>query len=580
MATRELRSRLRPAPEKDLVPPIDRRDGYAGLEALAGSTTHRAPASERVVFRSIAGPRREAVLRLIVAANAVAALAFLGWLLLPSHIPGLGRAPSLRTLIGQGGFVLIVVVESLRLTQALGLWVFARNMRHPIPLTPPRGLRVAVLTTIVPSKEPLEMVEETLRAMRRIRYPGRVDVWILDEGDDPRVRRMAAELGVRHFSRKGLPQYNRSEGPYRARTKAGNHNAWRAEHESAYDVVAQMDPDHVPVPEFLERTLGYFRDPDVAFVVAPQVYGNAEEGFVPRAAGAQAYLFHGVVQAGGNGLDAPLLIGTNHLYRTRTWRQIGGYQDSVIEDHLTSMVVHGTVNLKTGNRWKGVYTPDILAVGEGPATWSDYFRQQKRWAYGVWEVLLRHAPRLMPRLSRRQRLAYSLLQFFYPSVAALWLLGSLVTGAYLAFGITSLWVGLPWWLLLWGTTVVAHLWLFLWLRRFNLAPHERRELGLNGVLLTLLTGPVYVVAAVAALFRRPLSYQVTAKGDQVNPDSLRTFRPHLAWIAAAASTLAWSFAAGHSFVALRGWALVTLTASVLPILIHAKRKRRSVDLAR
>ena len=35
-----------------------------------------------------------------------------------------------------------------------------------------------------------------------------------------------------------------------------------------------MDPDHVPQPYFLTRTIGYFRDPDVAFVVAPQVYGN------------------------------------------------------------------------------------------------------------------------------------------------------------------------------------------------------------------------------------------------------------------------------------------------------------------
>jgi cellulose synthase/poly-beta-1,6-N-acetylglucosamine synthase-like glycosyltransferase len=35
-----------------------------------------------------------------------------------------------------------------------------------------------------------------------------------------------------------------------------------------------MDPDHVPRKNFLMRTLGYFKDQDVAFVVAPQVYGN------------------------------------------------------------------------------------------------------------------------------------------------------------------------------------------------------------------------------------------------------------------------------------------------------------------
>ena len=68
-------------------------------------------------------------------------------------------------------------------------------------MTPPRGLRVAILTTIVPSVEPLEMVTKTpLKAMKRIRYSTDVDVWILDEEDDPSVRALAARLGVLHLS--------------------------------------------------------------------------------------------------------------------------------------------------------------------------------------------------------------------------------------------------------------------------------------------------------------------------------------------------------------------------------------------
>jgi cellulose synthase (UDP-forming) len=54
------------------------------------------------------------------------------------------------------------------------------------------------------------------------------------------------------------------------------------------------------------------------------VYGDAQSDFVAHGAAAQAYVFHGVVQRGGNGLAAPLLIGTNHVYRVATWRQIGG----------------------------------------------------------------------------------------------------------------------------------------------------------------------------------------------------------------------------------------------------------------
>ena len=173
-------------------------------------------------------------------------------------------------------------MEMIRLVQNFAVWVFASAMKDPVPKAPVRGLRVALLTTIVPAKEPLEIVEQTLIAMRKVEYDGQVDVWILDEGDDDRVKAMAARLGVHHFSRKGRPEYNQAHGEFRAKTKSGNHNSWRAEHEHEYHVVAQMDPDHVPYTWFLKRILGYFRDPDVGFVVAPQVYGNMHENWITR----------------------------------------------------------------------------------------------------------------------------------------------------------------------------------------------------------------------------------------------------------------------------------------------------------
>src|SRR6266852_4564844 len=64
-------------------------------------------------------------------------------------------------------------------------------------------------------------------------------------------------------------------------------------------------------------------------------------------------------------------------HRVSCFKQVGGYQDSVIEDHLTAMAVYSAVNPVTGNRWSGVYTPDVLAIGEGPTTFTDFFNQQK-----------------------------------------------------------------------------------------------------------------------------------------------------------------------------------------------------------
>lgn len=496
------------------------------------------PRSHKVRYRGVLSRREKNVLRLLVGINIVAGASLLTWMVWPSHLPPSGTAPEI--IAGVAGVLLMFGIEMLRLTQSAALWLFAGYAKDPIPTRPQPGLRVAVLTTIVPGKEPFYLVERTLRAMKRIAHDGPVDVWLLDEGDDPDVRAACADMGVMHFSRKGVRTYNMPAGPFKAKTKHGNHNAWRDNYESYYDVVAQMDPDHIPNVDFLTRTLGYFSDPDVAFVVAPQVYGNLDKSWIAHGAAVQAYIFHGVIQRGGNGMEAPLLIGTNHIYRPACFKEIAGYQDSIIEDHLTSMIVYSSSNPATGNRWKGVYTPDVLAVGEGPTSYTDYFNQQKRWAYGIWEIMAQHSPRVFPRLRPLQRVSFGLLQFFYPSVAVSFVLGNLLSALYLTSGIAT---RLPMWQwgALWGASMASGLGLFFWLRRFNLASHERKEWGLSGMGLLLLAGPIYVTAMLARLARRPLAYAVTAKGDLTSPDTWSTFRPHLAWAGCAAALLTLSF---------------------------------------
>lgn len=523
------------------------------------------PAGDQVRYReALTSRQRRGVLALGWTHMAVA-VALTVVVLMPQNLPLLGRHP-LTDALAVGGVVVMVLLQLVAAWRTWTITYHAGRALDPIPMRPPAGLRVAVLTTIVPGKEPVELVMATLRAMTRIRHDGVLDVWLLDEGDDPEVRRRCAELGVRHFSRKGRPEWNQPTGEFRARTKHGNHNAWRADHELDYDVVAQMDPDHVPFPNFLERTLGYFGDPDVAFVVAPQVYGNLRESFVARGAAELAYLFHGVIQRGGNGHDAPLLIGTNHLYRPAAFRQIGGYQDSIIEDHLTSMALSATVNEQTGRTWKGVYTPDIVAVGEGPATYSDFFSQQKRWAYGIWQIARQHSPRVLPLLGTpQQRRSFLALQTHYPTTAFVWVGGVLLSVLYLVGGVTVTHLPLVQWTLLFAANMVLGLLFTFGMRRFNLVEHERRSWGLSGLALDLATAPVYVAAAAAQLAGRPLVYVVTAKGSAATHDTWRTFRPHLLWAGTALGAMTAGVLLGHHYPALYGWAGLTALVSLAPL---------------
>lgn len=553
-------------PSNDYALDWQKHSTIAGqLQEMQGGT--------HLAFTSIFSTRAKILLWIYLVCCLLFNVAFIIWIISPQHII-FSSNPFIEALL-ISGLVALTGIEFIRIIQGISLSLFALYAKDPVPLTPVRNLRVAVLTTIVPSKEPVDVLEKTLRAMKAMAYGGTVDVWVLDEGNDPTVIRLARQLGVLHFSRKGHPQFNQPSGEFKEKTKAGNHNSWRALYEDHYDIVAQMDPDHIPFPNFLERTLGYFKDPDVAFVVAPQVYGNLESRRLTKAAAAQAFIFHGLIQRGGNGLGTPLLIGTNHLYRPMAWKQIRGYQDSIIEDHLTSITIQGAKNPVTGHRWRGVYTPDILSVGEGPSSWTDYFNQQKRWAYGVWEIMLRHDWKLLRRLSPAQRLAYILLQLFYPGVAMTWILGALLMFFNLALGISSIGANSIIWGTLWTISVFNQVGLYFWLSKLNLVKNEKAHYGIHAMFLTLFTAPVYASAALQALRRKKLEYNVTAKGNLQTVDRLQTFASHLKWYGLISLFISLGLIGNRIASASFAWALFADAILIIPVLLFLYRKKPS-----
>src|SRR5690606_23315078 len=126
------------------------------------------------------------------------------------------------------------------------------------------------------------------------------------------------------------------------------------------------------------------------------------------------------------------------------------------------------------------------------------------------------------------------------------------------------------WLLFWMPTVFSQFAFFLWLRRFNLVPHERKLRGAaTGLALSLADGPIYAVAGVTALLRKPLVYVVTAKSSLASADSYRTFRYHLLGISGALLALAASAVLGHDHWPLRAWALFTAGALLFPVVLFS-----------
>ncbi|MFN8169861.1 MAG: cellulose synthase catalytic subunit [Candidatus Nanopelagicales bacterium] len=496
-------------------------------------------------------------------------VAFLGWWFQPEHVAEnfTGREHALDVLL----FVALTLVFGHRLFMDAFTWVVSWGMRvEKEPPPPAPGLRVAFITTFVPSSEPLDLLRSTLPAMQAADYPH--DTWVLDEGGDERVRRLCEELGVRYFSRSGVRRYNLVAGPFTARTKGGNHNAWYDAFGDEYDVVAQIDTDFLPRRDFLTRTLGHFSDPEVGFVGTPQVYGNGDTSFVARGASQQQYSFYGPLLRGLASRGHANMIGANHVVRVAALRDVGLYAGHLTEDLLTGMRIHAA-------GWRSRYVPEPLAVGEGPETWQAYFNQQTRWAFGCMDILRWHTPQLVREMHRRQAALYVALQQHYFSGIATGL-GLLLLVLYFATGIAPADVGLVE-MLLWVTPlVVARQLVTSWLQRFNPDPDNDRGLHLAGRFMSIVTAPIYLLAAIGVMRQKRMVFKVTPKGEgQRDRTPITMILPHIAIAAVTVACLASVVVTGRTSLPMLFWAAVNAVVMVgfVAVVLTTRTGRTAAD---
>jgi len=112
-----------------------------------------------------------------------------------------------------------------------------------------------------------ELVRLSIRDAKAITYPHpvHIQIHVLDDGQRPAMQKVAEEEGVNYITR-----------PTNIGFKAGNlRNAMEL---TSGDFLVICDADTRPFPTILENTLGYFRDPDVAWVQTPQWFFDIPEG--------------------------------------------------------------------------------------------------------------------------------------------------------------------------------------------------------------------------------------------------------------------------------------------------------------
>ena len=203
----------------------------------------------------------------------------------------------------------LVLAETYSFLDAclFGVTMWRLKERGPAP-PPDQDATVDVFITTY--NEPIELVMETALAARDIEWPH--ETWVLDDGGRDEMREAAEAAGIGYLTRS--PDWvNRPR-----HAKAGNLN--NALFATTGEFLLILDADQVPAPEILHRTLGWFRDPQVALVQTPQWFHNVDEADV---LGSQAPLFYGPIQQGKDGWNAAFFCGSNAVLRREALMQLG-----------------------------------------------------------------------------------------------------------------------------------------------------------------------------------------------------------------------------------------------------------------
>ncbi len=257
---------------------------------------------------------------------------------------------------------------------------------------------VDVVITIY--NEPAEVLYYTLVCATKLDYPSdRLTMYICDDGKRDEIRRLAADFECKYLTRED-----------NLHAKAGNLN--NALKHSSGEFIFVLDCDHIPVSSYLKETIGFFKDPKLAYVQCPHNFYNPDchqkNLFLEEELAHEQELFFQIVMPGRDSGNSAIFAGSATVFRRSALEKIGYLKtQSAIEDLHTGMELHS-------KGYKSLFYNKRMVGCLSPQNYEGYIIQRSRWTRGGVQVFLLDNPLIKKGLTFRQRLDYlaSLLYFF------------------------------------------------------------------------------------------------------------------------------------------------------------------------
>ncbi|KAI4316199.1 hypothetical protein L6164_024202 [Bauhinia variegata] len=313
--------------------------------------------------------------------------------------------------------VVLFLIQSLdRMLLCLGcFWIKYKKIKPKIDGDPFKvddiegsGYNYPMVLVQIPMCNEREVYEQSISAVCQIDWPkDRLLIQVLDDSDDESIQWLI-KAEVDKWNRKGINIIYRHR-LIRTGYKAGNlKSAMSCDYVKDYEFVAIFDADFQPNPDFLKKTVPYFKDnPELGLVQARWAFVNKDENLLTRLQNINL-CFHFEVEQQVNGVFLNFFgfNGTAGVWRIKALEESGGWLErTTVEDMDIAVRAHL-------NGWKFIYLNDVKVLCEVPESYEAYKKQQHRWHSGPMQLFRLCLPAIVTSKISAWKKANLILLFF------------------------------------------------------------------------------------------------------------------------------------------------------------------------
>ena len=236
------------------------------------------------------------------------------------------------------------------------------------------------------------VIDRLVESVCRMDYPReKLEIQVLDDSTDETVEVASAVVDRYAAMGHNISYHHRTN---REGYKAGALDAGLKNTDSEF--IAIFDADFVPHPDWMQKVIHHFADPQIGMVQTRWTHLNRNYSFLTEV---EAILLDGhfVLEHGGRSRAGVFFNfnGTAGMWRRKAIDDAGGWEhDTLTED--TDLSYRSQLK-----GWKFSYLQDVECPAELPIEMTAFKTQQARWAKG----LIQCARKDLPFVSARQRFA-------------------------------------------------------------------------------------------------------------------------------------------------------------------------------